>query len=238
MANDDKKQLKCSFCGKSQNIVRKLIAGPGVFICDECINVCTSILDDEFELPDDEELLEPGMPDLSTLPTPHELKATLDEYVIGQERAKKVLSVAVYNHYKRIASMTENDVELQKSNILLLGPSGCGKTMLAQTLAKTLQVPFAIADATTLTEAGYVGEDVENILLRLIQAADFDIELAERGIIYVDEIDKIARRSENRSITRDVSGRTAGAAENAGRHGRERSAAGRAQAPPSGVYSD
>ena len=206
MANDDKKQLKCSFCGKSQNIVRKLIAGPGVFICDECINVCTSILDDEFELPDDEELLEPGMPDLSTLPTPHELKATLDEYVIGQERAKKVLSVAVYNHYKRIASMTENDVELQKSNILLLGPSGCGKTMLAQTLAKTLQGPCAIADATTLTEAGYVGEDVENILLRLIQAADFDIELAERGIIYVDEIDKIARRSENRSITRDVSG--------------------------------
>ena len=207
MANDDKKQLKCSFCGKSQNVVRKLIAGPGVFICDECINVCISILGDEIGGPiEPSPMLNPEPPDLDTLPTPHELKATLDEYVIGQDNAKKVLSVAVYNHYKRIASMEDNDVELQKSNILLLGPSGCGKTMLAQTLAKTLQVPFAIADATTLTEAGYVGEDVENILLRLIQAADFDIELAERGIIYVDEIDKIARRSENRSITRDVSG--------------------------------
>lgn len=207
MINDDKKQLKCSFCGKSQNIVRKLIAGPGVYICDECINVCTSILDDELDPAEPSPVLTPELPDLSTLPTPHELKETLDEYVIGQENAKKVLSVAVYNHYKRIANLEEDDdVELQKSNILLLGPSGCGKTMLAQTLAKTLQVPFAIADATTLTEAGYVGEDVENILLRLIQAADFDIELAERGIIYVDEIDKIARRSENRSITRDVSG--------------------------------
>lgn len=207
MANDDKKQLKCSFCGKNQNVVRKLIAGPGVFICDECINVCISILGDEMGGPiDPGTMLNPEPPDLDTLPTPHELKETLDEYVIGQDNAKKVLSVAVYNHYKRIASMEENDIELQKSNILLLGPSGCGKTMLAQTLAKTLQVPFAIADATTLTEAGYVGEDVENILLRLIQAADFDIELAERGIIYVDEIDKIARRSENRSITRDVSG--------------------------------
>ncbi len=205
MANDDKKQLKCSFCGKSQSIVKKLIAGPGVFICDECINICTSILDDEFDLPE-EPPVDEVLSDFSQLPTPHELKETLDEYVIGQEQAKMVLSVAVYNHYKRISSMMENDVELQKSNILLLGPSGCGKTMLAQTLARTLQVPFAIADATTLTEAGYVGEDVENILLRLIQAADFDIELAERGIIYVDEIDKIARKSENPSITRDVSG--------------------------------
>ncbi len=211
MSNEDKKQMKCSFCGKGQNVVRKLIAGPGVYICDECINICTSILEDEFDFPEEEEYQEApapsaALPDLGSLPTPRELKAALDEYVIGQERAKKVLSVAVYNHYKRIASASENDVELQKSNILLLGPSGCGKTMLAQTLAKTLQVPFAIADATTLTEAGDVGEDVENILLRLIQAADFDIELAERGIIYVDEIDKIARRSENRSITRDVSG--------------------------------
>ena len=211
MSNEDKKQMKCSFCGKGQNVVRKLIAGPGVYICDECINICTSILEDEFDFPEEEEYQEApapsaALPDLGSLPTPRELKAALDEYVIGQERAKKVLSVAVYNHYKRIASASENDVERQKSNILLLGPSGCGKTMLAQTLAKTLQVPFAIADATTLTEAGYVGEDVENILLRLIQAADFDIELAERGIIYVDEIDKIARRSENRSITRDVSG--------------------------------
>lgn len=206
MFNDDKRQLKCSFCGKSQNIVRKLIAGPGVFICDECINICTSILDDDFELPEEPLVEEEPIADFADLPTPHELKATLDEYVIGQEQAKKVLSVAVYNHYKRISTMMDDGVELQKSNILLLGPSGCGKTMLAQTLAKTLQVPFAIADATTLTEAGYVGEDVENILLRLIQAADFDIELAERGIIYVDEIDKISRRSENRSITRDVSG--------------------------------
>ena len=206
MVNDDKKQLKCSFCGKSQNIVKKLIAGPGVYICDECINVCTSILDDELDYPEEEPAAEAGAVNLGELPTPRELKATLDEYVIGQDRAKTVLSVAVYNHYKRIGSMEENDVELQKSNILLLGPSGCGKTMLAQTLAKTLQVPFAIADATTLTEAGYVGEDVDNILLRLIKAEDFEIELAERGIIYVDEIDKIARKSENPSITRDVSG--------------------------------
>ncbi|MCQ5131179.1 ATP-dependent Clp protease ATP-binding subunit ClpX [Butyricicoccus faecihominis] len=201
---DDDKTLKCSFCGKPQNRVRKLIAGPGVYICDECIGVCTSILDDELDfapsLREDEAVLEP-----EKLPTPQELKATLDEYVIGQERAKVALSVAVYNHYKRIYS-GESDIELQKSNILMLGPSGSGKTLLAQTLAKTLKVPFAIADATTLTEAGYVGEDVENILLRLIQAADFDIELAEHGIIYVDEIDKIARKSENPSITRDVSG--------------------------------
>ena len=201
----DEKPLKCSFCGKPQNRVRKLIAGPGVYICDECIGVCTSILEDELDFMPEQHCGQMAAARPEHLPTPQELKDVLDQYVIGQDRAKIALSVAVYNHYKRIYH-PETEVELQKSNILMLCPSGSGKTLLAQTLAKTLQVPFAIADATTLTEAGYVGEDVENILLRLIQAADFDIELAEHGIIYVDEIDKIARKSENPSITRDVSG--------------------------------
>lgn len=197
--NDDKKQLRCSFCGKTQDQVRRLIAGPGVYICDECIDLCSEIINDEFQ--------EEPQVNISSLPKPKEIKKYLDEYVIGQEDAKKSLAVAVYNHYKRINSNVETkDVELQKSNILLLGPTGSGKTLLAQTLAKYLNVPFAIADATTLTEAGYVGEDVENILLRLIQNADYDIERAEKGIIYIDEIDKIARKSENPSITRDVSG--------------------------------
>lgn len=196
---EDKKQLKCSFCGKNQDQVRRLIAGPGVYICDECIELCSEIISDEFE--ESVEL------DVSTLAKPSEIKAYLDQYVIGQDIAKKLLSVAVYNHYKRIhCNEADSDVELQKSNILLLGPTGSGKTLLAQTLAKFLNVPFAIADATTLTEAGYVGEDVENILLKLIQNADYDIEKAEKGIIYIDEIDKIARKSENPSITRDVSG--------------------------------
>ena len=193
---------RCSFCGKSEAMVHKLIEGPGVFICDECIDTCVELLENSSD-PAQKKSTEKDI----VLPKPQEIKEKLDEYVIGQDEAKKALSVAVYNHYKRIYSgSSANDVELQKSNILLLGPTGVGKTMLAQTLAKILNVPFAIADATTLTEAGYVGEDVENILLRLIQAADFDIEKAQRGIIYVDEIDKISRKSENRSITRDVSG--------------------------------
>ena len=197
------RNVKCSFCGKSQDSVKKIIAGPGVYICDECINVCQEIIEDEF-YEEDEEFEEV---EEEKIPTPQEIKTILDEYVIGQEDAKKTLSVAVYNHYKRINNLEKvNDVEIQKSNILLLGPTGCGKTLLAQTLAKVLNVPFAIADATTLTEAGYVGEDVENILLRLIQAADYNIENAEKGIIYIDEIDKISRKSENPSITRDVSG--------------------------------
>ena len=195
--NDD---LSCSFCGKSQDEVRRLIAGPGVYICDECVELCQDILDEEFEHTAKDL-------DFGNIPKPAVIKKTLDEYVIGQEKAKKSLAVAVYNHYKRItADVAEDDVELQKSNILLLGPTGSGKTLLAQTLARILNVPFAIADATSLTEAGYVGEDVENILLKLIQASDYNIEKAERGIIYIDEIDKIARKSDNPSITRDVSG--------------------------------
>jgi ATP-dependent Clp protease ATP-binding subunit ClpX len=195
----DSDLLKCSFCGKSQKQVKKLIAGPGVYICDECIDLCNEIIE--------EELSETSDLKLEELPKPQEIYAFLDEYVIGQETAKKVLSVAVYNHYKRIqVGAKDQDVELQKSNIMILGPTGCGKTLLAQTLAKMLNVPFAIADATALTEAGYVGEDVENILLKLIQAADYDVKKAETGIIYIDEVDKIARKSENPSITRDVSG--------------------------------
>jgi ATP-dependent Clp protease ATP-binding subunit ClpX len=193
-------QLLCSFCGKSQRQVKKLIAGPGVYICDECIDLCNEIIDEEFS--------PPASLDLDNLPKPKEIHAILSDYVIGQEEAKRALSVAVYNHYKRVhmGSYGDGDVELQKSNILLLGPTGCGKTLLAQTLARILNVPFAIADATALTEAGYVGEDVENILLKLIQAADFDIKKAETGIIYIDEVDKIARKADNPSITRDVSG--------------------------------
>ncbi len=194
------KSVRCSFCNKAQDEVKTLIAGPGVFICNECIELCQTIVEDEPNAGINKK------DDMTVLKKPHEIKALLDEYVIGQEEAKKALSVGVYNHYKRIFMGEESDVEITKSNILMLGPTGVGKTMLAQTLAKILDVPFAIADATTLTEAGYVGEDVENILLRLIQAADFDIEKAEKGIIYVDEIDKIGRKSESTSITRDVSG--------------------------------
>ena len=198
---DEKGQLKCSFCGKTQDQVRKLVAGPGVYICDECIELCNEIIEEEFN--DDVEV------ELKDVPKPKDIRAILDQYVIGQDEAKKTLSVAVYNHYKRInmgQGKTGEDVELAKSNILMIGPTGSGKTLLAQSLARILNVPFAIADATALTEAGYVGEDVENILLKLIQAADYDVEKAERGIIYIDEIDKIARKSENPSITRDVSG--------------------------------
>jgi ATP-dependent Clp protease ATP-binding subunit ClpX len=197
---DSNEQLLCSFCGKSQRQVKKLIAGPGVYICDECIDLCNEIID--------EELTAPPNFDIQNLPKPREIYDVLNDYVVGQEQSKRTLSVAVYNHYKRVQMMQsdEHDIELQKSNILLLGPTGCGKTLLAQTLAKILNVPFAIADATALTEAGYVGEDVENILLKLIQAADYDVKKAETGIIYIDEVDKIARKADNPSITRDVSG--------------------------------
>jgi len=197
---DSSEQLLCSFCGKSQRQVKKLIAGPGVYICDECIDLCNEIIDEELSVP--------SSFDVENLPRPKEIYDFLDEYVIGQDEAKRTLSVAVYNHYKRIqmSQGDDNEIELQKSNILLLGPTGCGKTLLAQTLAKLLNVPFAIADATALTEAGYVGEDVENILLKLIQAADYDVKKAETGIIYIDEVDKVARKSESPSITRDVSG--------------------------------
>ena len=195
---DEKGTVKCSFCGKSQDEVHRVIAGPGVYICNECIELCREILEDDVET---------APVELTDIPKPHDISAILDQYVIGQQDAKRALAVAVYNHYKRInAGASNDDVELQKSNIIMLGPTGCGKTMLAQTLAKILNVPFAMADATSRTEAGYVGEDVENILLKLIQAADYDVERAEKGIIYIDEIDKISRKSENTSITRDVSG--------------------------------
>ena len=235
-AKGENEVLRCSFCNKDQNDVRKLIAGPTVFICDECVEVCNDII------ADDNRFDNRGV--RSSLPVPQEIKKFLDEYVVGQEQTKKKLAVAVYNHYKRIEIQKQprsrNDVELTKSNIMLIGPTGTGKTLLAQTLAKLLSVPFTIVDATTLTEAGYVGEDVENIILKLLQAAGGDIEKCQQGIIYIDEVDKICRKDENPSITRDVSGegRAAGAAQDSGRHGGQRAAAGRPQAPASGVLPD
>ena len=239
--SEEQKEIRCSFCGRSQKEVRRIIAGPGAYICNECIEICKDLLDEERA----EEARSRGKKKEDELLRPAQLKKILDEYVIGQDRAKVVLSVAVYNHYKRIRSLEKGgedgtDVEIQKSNILMLGPTGSGKTMLAQTLARTLNVPFAIADATTLTEAGYVGEDVENILLRLIQAADYDVERAEKGIIYIDEIDKIARKS-GKSLhhTRCERRRgAAGPAEDSGGHGGQRAASGWTEASPAGVHPD